>query len=221
MFDFFFNLFKKNIPIGLIIIGILYSLIIPPSENLFGISIIAIGVLWLVRKILRSRGYEQMSVIPTVVMSVGLFGSIGMIPEMGYGGDIGGVLTFIFLIAAGVVWIVIRFMRTSSKPGPQSNDDIISTYSRRGMAYSAKKEWDNAIADFSKAIEVLTGEITAAPDTARAKGNVYLATFYFERGLAYTQKRDNGRAIADFAAAVKLDPNNDDYREALNSAKNQ
>jgi hypothetical protein len=225
MLDFLLKLFKKNVPIGLIIIGILYSLLIPPSENLFGISIIAIGVLWLVRKILCSRGYTQITVIPTVIMSAGLFGSIA--GYTGYGGGIGEIGIFIFLIVTGVVWIVIQFMRTSPKPGilesnnAQSKDDIISVYSRRGLAYSAKKDWDKAIADFSKAIEELSGEIAAAPNDARAKGNVYLATFYLERGLAYTQKNDNDRAIVDFETAVKLDPNNDDYLEALNTAKNR
>jgi tetratricopeptide (TPR) repeat protein len=61
-------------------------------------------------------------------------------------------------------------------------------YHRRGIAYAAKRDFDRAIADYSKAIEIDPEHVGA----------------YNDRGLAYTNKSDYQRAIADVTKAVEL-----------------
>src|SRR5262245_33490551 len=53
-------------------------------------------------------------------------------------------------------------------------------YHRRGIAYAAKRDFDRAIADYTKAIEIDPEHVGA----------------YNDRGLAYTNKSDYQRAIA-------------------------
>jgi hypothetical protein len=60
-------------------------------------------------------------------------------------------------------------------------------YHRRGTAYASKKEYDQAIADYTKAL--LDPKYVGA---------------YNDRGLAYTSKGDYERAIADVTRAVEL-----------------
>ena len=59
------------------------------------------------------------------------------------------------------------------------------------MLTSAKGEYDRAIVDFNKAIQL-------KPDFDAAYNN---------RGLAYHDKDDYDRAIVDFNTAIKLKPN--------------
>jgi len=66
----------------------------------------------------------------------------------------------------------------------------------RGVAYSAKKDYDRAIADYSAAIKL-------APGIALAFNN---------RGRAFLAKKEYGRAIADYDQAIQLKP---DYASAL------
>ena len=61
-------------------------------------------------------------------------------------------------------------------------------YHRRGTAYASKKEYDQAIADYTKALEIDPKYVGA----------------YNDRGLAYTSKGDYERAIADVTRAVEL-----------------
>ena len=61
----------------------------------------------------------------------------------------------------------------------------------RGLAWSNKRDYDRAIADFSQAVKL----------------DRKLAAAYNNRGLAYRAKGDNDRAIADFSMAAKIDPN--------------
>lgn len=63
-------------------------------------------------------------------------------------------------------------------------------YTRRGLAYSAKGEYDRAIADHSKAIAL----------------NPNFAMAYLYRGHAYRKKGQYHRAIADFDKAIVLSP---------------
>jgi tetratricopeptide (TPR) repeat protein len=70
-------------------------------------------------------------------------------------------------------------------------DDV--AYMNRGIGYDDKKDYDRAIADYTKAIAI----------------NPVAAT-YSNRGYAYTHKRDYDRAFADYAKAIAIDP---DYAE--------
>jgi tetratricopeptide (TPR) repeat protein len=65
-------------------------------------------------------------------------------------------------------------------------------YSNRGFAYTDKKDYELAIADFDQAIRF-------DPKDARTYNN---------RGNAYADKGDIDRAIADYDQAIRLDPNN-------------
>ena len=61
-------------------------------------------------------------------------------------------------------------------------------YHRRGTAFASKKDYDRAITDYTKAIEI---------------DPTYVAA-YNDRGLIYTSKGDYERAVADVTKAVEL-----------------
>ena len=57
------------------------------------------------------------------------------------------------------------------------------------MVYSNKRDWDRAIADFTRAIELNPGYTRA----------------FFYRGVIYKDRGDYARAIADLARVIELD----------------
>jgi len=61
-------------------------------------------------------------------------------------------------------------------------------YVFRGQAYTAKRDYDRAIADFSRAIAIQPQNVTA----------------YILRGKAYTAKKDHDGAIADFTRVIEI-----------------
>ena len=65
-------------------------------------------------------------------------------------------------------------------------------YVQRGIAYGKKGEYDQAIADFAKALELEPNNVSA----------------YLNRGIAYIEKNDHDQAIADFTKDLELEPNN-------------
>ena len=75
-------------------------------------------------------------------------------------------------------------------------------YNNRGNSYRSKGEHDQAIADYSKALEL-------NPDFVAA---------YINRGTSYSDKGENDQAIADFAKALELNPNLAATRENLETA---
>ena len=62
----------------------------------------------------------------------------------------------------------------------------------RGIAWFEKKDYDNAIKDYSEAIGFESNN----------------ANLYVRRGYAWSFKRDYPKAIRDFDEAIRLDPNN-------------
>lgn len=60
-----------------------------------------------------------------------------------------------------------------------------------GHSYYAQKQWDMAIDEYTKAIEL-------RPKFAEA---------YWGRGLSYFYKEDYDKAIAEYTAAIEADPN--------------
>ena len=72
----------------------------------------------------------------------------------------------------------------------QINPRYGAAYIDRGTAYQAKGSNDQAVADFTKAIEI-------AP---RAEA-------YRDRGNAFQAEGDLDRAIADFDKAIEMNPN--------------
>jgi Flp pilus assembly protein TadD len=75
-------------------------------------------------------------------------------------------------------------------------------YFKRGAAYQAKGDMDNAIADFSKAIEL-------KPNDGHA---------YENRGRAYASKGDYTHAVADVSRAGELTPKTASANKTTTSA---
>ena len=74
-----------------------------------------------------------------------------------------------------------------------------NAYINRGNAYGRKKDYELAIADYTKAIEI----------------DPKLAGAYHNRGLVYLAKKDNQRAIAEFQTALSLDPSMQSSKDIL------
>jgi tetratricopeptide (TPR) repeat protein len=70
--------------------------------------------------------------------------------------------------------------------------DRLVGYALRGVTWLTKREFDNAIKDFSELIRI-------APNNS---------SFYALRGKAYHGKHDYAAAMADFNEAIRLDPSN-------------
>jgi tetratricopeptide (TPR) repeat protein len=77
-----------------------------------------------------------------------------------------------------------------SKLAEEAKRFLTDAYVGRGSQSAAKKEYDRAIFDFSKAIEL-------DPKSALA---------YHNRGAAYLEKGDYENAISDFTKALEIDP---------------
>ena len=84
---------------------------------------------------------------------------------------------------------------------PLDNPDY--WYLRGGAYFDKRGDYDQAIADFSRAIEL-------NPDNAE---------YWHDRGAAYFRKGDYDRAIADYARACQLAPGNSQYRDNLRKAE--
>jgi len=83
---------------------------------------------------------------------------------------------------------IIKSGRLRGKPISKKN--IADVYTNRGRGYLDKGQYDRAIADHNKAIEL-------APK---------IAAYYFNRGLVYSDKDQPERAIADYDRAIELNP---------------
>jgi tetratricopeptide (TPR) repeat protein len=68
--------------------------------------------------------------------------------------------------------------------------NLAIVYARRGSAYHDRREYDRAIADYTKIIEIKPRDAVA----------------YNNRGMAYRAKGDNDSAIADYTKAIDIDP---------------
>ena len=79
---------------------------------------------------------------------------------------------------------------SNQKTKPKSLAGIFA-YINRGSAYAKKGDFEAAIADHTKAIEL--------------DPNLHIA--YSNRGVAYAEKGDLDNAIADYSKAIALDPN--------------
>lgn len=159
----------------------------------------------------------------------------------------GILIVFVYLLMClGTIWILVTSSDgnhytdrpTANKPlfatvTPNSTvqetatprDDALFYYSR-GLAYYEKRDYDRAIADFSRIIQFEPN--IAYVYTARAKAYLSLLTLdaaiadydkaieldpnnpetYRERGVAFYLNNDTDLAIADYSKAIELDPNN-------------
>lgn len=76
----------------------------------------------------------------------------------------------------------------TQSPSPEGLD--AAGYARRGSASASRREYDSALADLSKAIEL---------DPTQAD-------YFYERGRAYWADRQADKALEDFAQSIKLKP---------------
>jgi Tfp pilus assembly protein PilF len=74
---------------------------------------------------------------------------------------------------------------------PESVQETVRTHLDHGGDCLDKGKYDDAIAEYDKAIEI----------------NPNVAIAYTNRGLAYGRKGEVDRAIADYTKAIALDPN--------------
>jgi Tfp pilus assembly protein PilF len=77
-------------------------------------------------------------------------------------------------------------------------DQNVAAYSNRGIFYSNLGQWDNAIADLTKSIDI----------------NPKYPASYANRGIVYGSLGQQEKAIADFSKAITIDPH---YKLALNN----
>jgi len=80
-------------------------------------------------------------------------------------------------------------------------EEYAGSYNNRGIAYAKLNKYEQAIEDFSKAIEL-------DPDFAEAYNN---------RGLSYAELNEHEQAIKDYDKAIELNPN---YAVAYNNRGN-
>lgn len=64
------------------------------------------------------------------------------------------------------------------------------SYSNRGAAYASKKQYEKAISDYDKAIELNPGYAAA----------------YYNRAIAYANKKQYDQAISDYNKVIELSP---------------
>ena len=83
--------------------------------------------------------------------------------------------------------------------GDATPNYIAGAYEARGLAHHKKRDYDRAIADFDKAIEL-------SPDKVG---------FHISKGISYIEKRDRERAIAAFRKALEIDPSNELAKKGL------
>ncbi len=82
---------------------------------------------------------------------------------------------------------------------PESVQDTVRTHLDHGRACLDKRKYDDAIADYTKAIAL----------------DPKLAQAYYNRGYTYEKKGDREQAIADFRKALEIDPSDQYAKESL------
>ena len=92
----------------------------------------------------------------------------------------------------------IARMHRAIQSGRVTGTDLANAYQNRGIAYVQKNLYDQAIADFSKALSFNPNDVD----------------IYYDRGTSYSLKDLYDRAIADFTRSISLKP---DYAYAYNN----
>ncbi len=86
--------------------------------------------------------------------------------------------------------IVLLLLLAAGCATMQTDLNDAGAYNKRGVAYARKGQYDQAISDFNKALEI----------------NPRYATAYYNRGVAYARKGQYDQAISDFTKALEINP---------------
>ncbi|MBV8146425.1 MAG: aspartyl protease family protein, partial [Gammaproteobacteria bacterium] len=83
---------------------------------------------------------------------------------------------------------------TPSQPAtpatPQEEQLDAAGYARRGSAFASRRDYEHALADLTRAIELAPGD----------------ASYFYQRGMTYWWDRQADKALEDFTQAIKLKP---------------
>ncbi|MGA2468126.1 MAG: tetratricopeptide repeat protein, partial [Thermodesulfobacteriota bacterium] len=98
-------------------------------------------------------------------------------------------------LSNGSTWIILPIVlfflfSYASTQEKQSESRDAEFYNNRGMAYRDKGQYDQAISDFNKALEI----------------NSKYAYAYNNRGMAYRDKGQYDQAISDYNKALEINP---------------
>ena len=99
--------------------------------------------------------------------------------------------------------VVITNHDASIMPNFLVKPDNADTYFNRGFSYEAKKDYDNAIADYARVIAL-------DPNYAKA---------YYSRARVYQSKGDLKQALAGYEEAAKLAPDNQAVQKKIADVK--
>ncbi len=118
----------------------------------------------------------------------------------------------------------------------QDEKGIVANLNNIGVVYAAKKDYDTAIRDYNKAIELDPNYAAAFCNRGIAYYNKKnydtairdydkaieidpnFAEAFYNRGLAYYNKKNYDTAIRDYTRAIELDPNDADAMVNMGSA---
>lgn len=93
--------------------------------------------------------------------------------------------------------------------GQLGGKDLATIYVLRASTYRSNQQYDRAIEDMSRAIELLIGSTT----------NDVVASAYVTRGSIYSLKGDANKALDDYKQATELDATNSQATAAIASLK--
>lgn len=92
--------------------------------------------------------------------------------------------------------LTIQYCTTAIQSGKLSTENLVSVMAKRGYAYYKKRNFDQAISDFSAVIRL----------------DPNIPPIYIKRGMAYEySERNYDETIDNFNSAIRLDPNNARY----------
>jgi tetratricopeptide (TPR) repeat protein len=122
-----------------------------------------------------------------------------------------------------LTWFLILFVVSACAEAQRSGSDA-EAYFRRGVAYGKMERYEEAIADFSKALELSPAYSAAYYNRGTCHGRAgrydeAIADFskaldldpkdadaYYNRGISYEKKGDHDQAVADFTKTLEVMP---------------